>query len=169
MWDLSWVCNLHHSSQKCWILNPLSEAMDHSWILMDASQIRFHWASKGTPVIVLSEGDVKTLLMKTLPLATHHFQVILGGNSFPDKHNGNGHGMVQLEDHENQAWKYCKSLLLLAHWLETVTCHRGRLWDAPAVVWSTAPSLPHNLYEYLKSHNVTSHLLPFLLILRLLL
>ena len=28
MWDLSHVCDLHHSSQQCQILNPLSEARD---------------------------------------------------------------------------------------------------------------------------------------------
>ena len=27
-WDLSLVCDLHHSSQQHWILNPLSEARD---------------------------------------------------------------------------------------------------------------------------------------------
>ena len=26
--DLSYVCNLHHSSRQRWILNPLSEAKD---------------------------------------------------------------------------------------------------------------------------------------------
>ena len=26
--DLSCICNLHHSSQQCWILNPMSEARD---------------------------------------------------------------------------------------------------------------------------------------------
>ena len=36
MWDLSHVCNLHHSSQQCQILNPLSEARDQTHILMDA-------------------------------------------------------------------------------------------------------------------------------------
>ena len=33
--DMSWVCDLHHSSQKCQILNPLSEARIRpvsSWI-----------------------------------------------------------------------------------------------------------------------------------------
>ena len=28
MWDLSHACDLHHSSQECQILNPLSEARD---------------------------------------------------------------------------------------------------------------------------------------------
>ena len=28
MWDLSHLCDLCHSSQQCWILNPLSEARD---------------------------------------------------------------------------------------------------------------------------------------------
>ena len=27
-WDLSCICNLHHSSQQCQIPNPLSEARD---------------------------------------------------------------------------------------------------------------------------------------------
>ena len=27
-WNLSRVCNLHHSSRQCWILNPPSEARD---------------------------------------------------------------------------------------------------------------------------------------------
>ena len=26
IWDLSCICHLHHSSQKCQILNPLSKA-----------------------------------------------------------------------------------------------------------------------------------------------
>ena len=48
MQDQSWVCNLHHSSQQCWILNPLSKAGDRTCILMDASQICFHWAMTGS-------------------------------------------------------------------------------------------------------------------------
>ena len=32
--DLSCVCNLHHSSGQCWILNPLSEAEDRTLNLM---------------------------------------------------------------------------------------------------------------------------------------
>ena len=37
--DLSRICNLLHSSQQDWILNPLSEARDWTHILMDTSQI----------------------------------------------------------------------------------------------------------------------------------
>ena len=33
------VCDLHHSSQQDWILNPLSWAGDQTSVLMDASQI----------------------------------------------------------------------------------------------------------------------------------
>ena len=36
--DSSCVCELHHSPWHCWILNPLSEARDRTFILMDASQ-----------------------------------------------------------------------------------------------------------------------------------
>ena len=35
-WDLSHVCDPHHNSQQCWILNPLSRARDRtssSWII----------------------------------------------------------------------------------------------------------------------------------------
>jgi len=37
--DPSHVCDLHHSSQQCQILNPLSKARDPTCVLMDASQI----------------------------------------------------------------------------------------------------------------------------------
>ena len=33
------ICDLHHSSQQRWILNPLSEARDQTRILMDPSQV----------------------------------------------------------------------------------------------------------------------------------
>ena len=49
--DPSCVCDLHHSSRQCHILNPLSEARDWTYILMDASQIRFRWAMTGIPGI----------------------------------------------------------------------------------------------------------------------
>ena len=48
--DPSHVCKLHHSSQKPRILNPLSEARDWTWILMDTSWVHFHWATEGTPI-----------------------------------------------------------------------------------------------------------------------
>ena len=36
--DPSHICDLHHSSQKLWILNPLSEARDQTHILVVTSQ-----------------------------------------------------------------------------------------------------------------------------------
>ena len=35
--------------QQCWILNPLSKVWDQTRVLMDASQIRFRWATTGIP------------------------------------------------------------------------------------------------------------------------
>ena len=40
--ELSCVCDLHSSSQQCWILNPLSKARDRTCILMDANQRFFN-------------------------------------------------------------------------------------------------------------------------------
>ena len=42
MQDPSHICNLHHSSQRCQILNPLSEARDHIHVLMATSQVHHH-------------------------------------------------------------------------------------------------------------------------------
>ena len=49
MLDPSCVCDLHHSSQQHRIPNPLIEASDRTFILMDASQLRFCCATTGTP------------------------------------------------------------------------------------------------------------------------
>jgi len=40
---------LHHSSWQCWIPNPLSEARDRTYILMDTHQVCYPWATTGTP------------------------------------------------------------------------------------------------------------------------
>ena len=39
--DPSLVCDLHHSSQQCWIFNLLSEVRDRTCILMDTSRVHF--------------------------------------------------------------------------------------------------------------------------------
>ena len=52
--DPSCVCDPHHSSQQCWILNPLSElseARDRTLILMVLSWIYFRCTTKGTPML----------------------------------------------------------------------------------------------------------------------
>ena len=41
MWDPSLICDLHHSSQQGWILNPLSEARNRTHILMDTSRVYY--------------------------------------------------------------------------------------------------------------------------------
>ena len=40
--DLSHICKLHHSSQQCWILNPLSMARDQTHILVDTGWVLTH-------------------------------------------------------------------------------------------------------------------------------
>ena len=53
--DLSYVCHLHHSSWQCWIPDPLSEARDWTYILMDTSQICFLCPIMGTLSIFTSD------------------------------------------------------------------------------------------------------------------
>ena len=40
--DPSHVCKVHHSSQQCWILNPLSKVRDPTCNLMDSSWVHYH-------------------------------------------------------------------------------------------------------------------------------
>ena len=47
---LTHVCNLYHSSQQCWILNPLSEARDCTCNLMVPSRSCFCCATTVTPI-----------------------------------------------------------------------------------------------------------------------
>ena len=47
--DLSHVCDLHHRSQQCQILNPLSKARDRTHDLMVLSQVHFRCTTTGTP------------------------------------------------------------------------------------------------------------------------
>ena len=61
--DLSHVCDLHHSSRQCWILNPLNEARDwtsSSWILVWFVTC---WATMGTPGTVFLKGSTGVLVV----------------------------------------------------------------------------------------------------------
>ena len=49
--DPNHVCDQHHSSQQCRILNPLSEVRDWTHNFMVPSQICFHCTMRGTPGI----------------------------------------------------------------------------------------------------------------------
>ena len=50
MQDPSHVCELHHSSWQCCILNPLNKARDQTLIPMDTSQICYHCAMMEIPM-----------------------------------------------------------------------------------------------------------------------
>ena len=52
MQDLSCICNPHHSSWQCQILNPLRKARDGTHNPMVPSWIRLHCATMGTPVLL---------------------------------------------------------------------------------------------------------------------
>ena len=66
MQDLSQVCDLHHSSQQCQILNPLTEARDQTRILTDTSWFCYHWEMmQGQHFFFLNNTDMfcKTLFI----------------------------------------------------------------------------------------------------------
>ena len=46
--DLSCVCDLHHSSRQCRILNPLGKVRDRTFVLLDTSRVRYCWATTET-------------------------------------------------------------------------------------------------------------------------
>ena len=48
MQDPSCICDLHHSSWQHQILSPLSNARDWTGVLMDTTQVHYHWATIGT-------------------------------------------------------------------------------------------------------------------------
>ena len=74
--DPSGIFDLHHSSQQCGILNPLSQAGDQTHILMDSSWIAFCLATMGTPArLFLTELTLARFLVK--PLAMDHWEVSL--------------------------------------------------------------------------------------------
>ena len=61
-WVRAAAAVLHHSSRQHQILNPRSEVRDRTCVLMDANQIRFCWATIGTPhfhTIVKSKKESK--------------------------------------------------------------------------------------------------------------
>ena len=43
------------TAHRRWIHNPLREGRDRTCILMDTSQIYFHWATTGTPINIIFE------------------------------------------------------------------------------------------------------------------
>ena len=59
------ICNLHHSSWQCWILNPLRETRDWFCFLMDTSWVCYHWSKTGPPrnfFLILILNQKKKLL-----------------------------------------------------------------------------------------------------------
>ena len=72
--DLSLICDLHSSSRQHWILRLLSEARDWTCMLMDTSQICFHWAMTGIP---------QCHLLKKPSFPHHVFSTFLSVISWP--------------------------------------------------------------------------------------
>ena len=64
--DLSCIRHLHHSSWQGRILNPLSGARNQTLILMDTSQVRYCWATTGTPHLLLFKSYFFTIERKNL-------------------------------------------------------------------------------------------------------
>ena len=61
--DPSRICDLHHSSRQCQILNPLSKARDRTSILMDTCQVRnpLSYNGKSLKFFITKYDGAKTL------------------------------------------------------------------------------------------------------------
>ena len=66
MQDPSGICDLHYSSQKCWILNPLSRVRVRTSNLMDTSYVCYHWAPEGPPFFLFFFFFFLKLMVKGL-------------------------------------------------------------------------------------------------------
>ena len=86
--DLRCVCNLHHSSWKRQILNPLNEARDRTCVLTDTSKVPSWilvgfltcWATMGTPTNTLNTKVIlkKKKFQKALGIVEVSFWVFEG-------------------------------------------------------------------------------------------
>ena len=75
MADPSCICDLHHNSQQCQILNPLSETRDQTWVLMDPSQIHSCWTTTGAPEIFSNVFVISSLSHGLFVIMLHNFQI----------------------------------------------------------------------------------------------
>ena len=79
---------LYYSSRQHGIPNPLSEARDRTYVLMDASQIHFRWATTGTPFNFFQWCFVVSLYKSCIPFVKfiHNyfilFDAIINGIAF---------------------------------------------------------------------------------------
>ena len=51
--DQSHICDLHHSLQQHWIINPMSKARDQTCIPTETVRFITHWTTTGTPKIIV--------------------------------------------------------------------------------------------------------------------
>ena len=70
MQDPSHVCNLHHSSQQCWILSPLSETRDQTCNLMIPSRILSTAPLQELPILFIYLVFLSSFL-HTVPRVIH--------------------------------------------------------------------------------------------------
>ena len=68
--DTSRMCNLHHSSQQCRILNPLIKARDQTCILMDVSSqvLNLLSHSRNSKITILIQNNYTIMLRKAIPV-----------------------------------------------------------------------------------------------------
>ena len=78
--DPSLVCNLYHSSQQRWILNPLREARDWTQNPMVPRWIHFHCTTTGTPNFHILSEKVYYHFLLALLLVPSEFKHFLYSN-----------------------------------------------------------------------------------------
>ena len=116
------VCDLHHSSWQCGILNPLSSARDGTCLLMDAGWVCYSWATTG-----IRHHFSFTWTHKSFAVKSNYFSCL---NTWPClliwvgelTVNGSSHGIVT-KDSASMVGQKCLTLplglpqLILVEWM----------------------------------------------------
>uniref|UniRef100_A0A8D0X0T5 Actin-related protein 2/3 complex subunit 4 n=2 Tax=Sus scrofa TaxID=9823 RepID=A0A8D0X0T5_PIG len=79
MLDPSCICDLHHNSWHCWILNPLSEARDRTRNLMVTSWIHCCCTTIGIPLLANFKAprSSKELLLQPVTISRNEKEKVL--------------------------------------------------------------------------------------------
>ena len=130
------------SLQQRWILNPLSETRHWTCVLMDPSQIHFHWSRMGTRVLLFLFGDIPP----SLPPRLSGFREF---TSMPDTRRAHGWGCLMGALHS-----FCPRDFFW-HWPGTSSEPRELVARGEGSSPGSGQGLPHSSSDHVGSKNDT--------------